>query len=102
MQQPFAPFAGVANTVNAAVTGTTAALALTASSSVSCSVRIANIGTQTIFIALGDSTVTAVVATSMPVLANTVEVFDKGAATHVAHIAGTTGSTLYATTGMGV
>lgn len=94
------PFGQKGNTVNAAVTGTSAALAITRPSIGTQSVRIVNSGTQVIFVEFGVSTVAAVAATSMPILANTVETFVlANEVTHIAAIASTTGSTMYVTTG---
>lgn len=95
-------FTPTGSTVNAAVTGTTGALALTAPQGGASTVRLTNIGTQTVFVTFGGASAAGVLATSMPLLANTSEVFALGSATHVGHIAVTTGSTLYATTGTGV
>lgn len=64
------------------------------------SMRVVNIGTQTIYLAYGS--VTASVATSMPILANTVETFSlPGAVNTLSVIAAATGSTIYVTTGIG-
>lgn len=63
--------------------------------------RLANIGTQTIFVALG--TVTASASTSMPIMANTIEMFSlPGGVNTLSVIAAATGSTLYATIGIGL
>jgi hypothetical protein len=65
--------------------------------------RVANIGTQTVFIELGTSAAVAAVTTSMPLLANTTEVFTiKNDITSIAVIAGNTGSTIYVTAGEGL
>lgn len=96
------PFSPVGGTVNVAVTATSQALALTSLGTMSGSVRISNIGTQTVFIAFGSSAVTTLVTTGLPILPNTVEVFALGGVTHVAVIATAVGSTLYATSGQGV
>lgn len=97
--QPFSP---VGDTVNVAVTATSQALALTSLGTMGGSVRIGNIGTQTVFIAFGSSSVTTTTAAGIPILPNTVEVFALGGVTHVAAIATAVGSTLYATSGQGV
>jgi len=88
------------NTVNLAVTATTGNVAVTRPSVGIQSMRIANIGTQTIFVNFGTSAVAAVLATSMPILPNTVETFClQNEVTYVAAIAASTGSTMYITTG---
>lgn len=103
MQQnyPFQPAATAASTTALAVTGSNQALTMSpATGSDGGTMRIANIGTQTVFIALG--TVTSSVTTSMPMLANTVETFSlPGAVTTLSVIAAATGSTLYVTVGQG-
>jgi hypothetical protein len=64
-------------------------------------VRIANIGTQTIYIRLDGTAPTT--STGFPMLANTVECFSMPAgSTTVRHIAGSTGSSIYVTPGRGV
>lgn len=94
------PFGPVGNTVNLAVTGTTDRVAVTRSGIGTQSIRVLNIGTQTVFINIGSSTVTAALATSMPVFPGTVETFLlKNDQTHVAAIASAAGSTIYITTG---
>jgi hypothetical protein len=95
------PFQPIAATQNAAVTSTPATITLThAGADVSGTVRIANIGTQTVFIRL-DGTA-ADVTTAIPLLANTVEVFSLlTGATTIKHVAAASGSTLYVTPGVG-
>lgn len=97
-------FLPIGNTVDFAVTGTTASAALRIPMPGQPSVvRLANIGTETVFVAFGPSTVAATVADGFPMIANSVECFSLPAdATHVAAIAGGVGSTLYATVGEGV
>ncbi len=94
------PFMPKGNTVNLSVTGSSQRVAVTRSGMGIQSIRVTNIGTQTIFLNIGNSTVTSATTTGFPVLANTVETFmlDKES-THVAAIAGAVGSTLYVTTG---
>lgn len=94
-------FAPVGVTVNLAVLATTSSVALTSLGGLGGTVRIANVGTQTIFITFGGSTITTATTTGMPIVANTAVNLDMGTATHVAAIAGATGSTLYATSGQG-
>ena len=91
-------------TVNTAVTGSNQTLALGAGVGLgTVAVRVANIGTQTIFIDFGTSNTVAATATSIPMLANTVEVFTiPNDVTHIAFVAGTTGSTVYVTVGEGL
>lgn len=66
--------------------------------------RMVNSGTQVIFFNPGQSGVTPAAATtsSMPMLANTVEVFTGAPNLTISVIAGTTGSTLYCTAGTGL
>ena len=86
-------------TVNLAVTGTAQSLTVGALPSGRTAVRIANIGTETVFLRWGG---TATTAASMPMLANTVEVFDlPEGVTTLSAVAGTTGSTIYVTPGNG-
>lgn len=99
-QNPFTP----AGTVSRAVTGTTASVALshaTASGPTPNSILITSPSANAIaFIKFGDSTVTAVV-TDTPILPGIVMVFSiPPATTHVAAI-GTSGTTLYFTSGEG-
>ena len=89
-------FSPMGDTVNVAVTGTAQSLTLTVGN---YNVRLANVGTQTIFVRFDGTTATA--TNALPMLPNTVEMFAKGASTAISVIAGTTGSTLYATTGVG-
>lgn len=94
------PFGPVGNTVNLAVTGTTGSIAVTRGGFGTQSIRVFNTGTQTVFIKIGDSSVTAVLTTSMPIFAGSVETFlIKADQTHVAAIAAGAGSTIYITTG---
>lgn len=100
--QPFQPAPTAASTTALAVTAANQTMTLSPNGGTQTrSVRLANIGTQTVFVALG--TVTSSVTTSMPVLANSVEVFTlPGGVTTLSVIAAATGSTLYATIGDGV
>lgn len=96
------PFEVLAATSNVAVTAASQALALTGSGIGNRTVRLANIGLQTIFFKFGVAATTAAAATSTPMLPNSVETFYlRPDITHVAVIAGNTGSTLYATIGEG-
>lgn len=64
-------------------------------------VRIANIGTQTIFLTFDGTTPT--VNNGVAMIANSVEVFSMPAAKlAIKHIAAATGSTIYVTPGRGV
>lgn len=101
MMQSIRPFGWVGATVNTAVTGTSANVAITRSGIGTQTIRVANIGTVTIFIEMGTSSgITATTAASMPVLANTVETFLlPNNITHLAAIASGAGSTMYVTTG---
>lgn len=65
------------------------------------SVRLANIGTVTIFVTLDGTTPT--VNNAIPLIANTVEAFSMPVGKlDVKHIAAATGSTLYVTPGRGI
>lgn len=95
------PFEFKGNTVNLAVTGSTQQLTFPAGVGTR-SIRVVNVGSQTIFINKGDSTVTASTSTSLPILANTVESFlIHPEDTTLAAIAAGAGSTLYITIGEG-
>ena len=97
-------FAPVTATVNFAVTTASARVSLRSLLPVVNQpvVRLANVGTSTIFVNFGDSTVTVTAANGFPMIANSVECFSIPiTATHVAAIASAAGSTLYATVGAG-
>lgn len=100
--RPFGQYQGQ-NTVNTAVTGTSAYVTLPAPTIGVRSVRIVCAGTANIFVKFGTSTsVTAVAANDMPMLANTAEVFLlPNDITHIAAIAAGAGSTMYCTVGEG-
>lgn len=96
------PFEAQGGTVNATVTASSAVLQVNAVPIGNRTIRIANVGTQTIFVVLGNSASTASVSTSMPIQAGSVETFFiRNEITHVAHIASSTGSTIYVTIGEG-
>lgn len=90
-------FSPIGDTVNIAVTATAQTLTFTAppSGQITGAVRLVNAGTQTVFARFDG--VTATVANGLPILPNTEHLAAGGAAVSV--IAGTTGSTLYATCG---
>lgn len=99
-QYPFQPIAGAATTLNIAVTASNQEFTLPVPPADGCTVRLVNVGSQTVFWAYGS--VTAAVAKSTPILPNTVEVFTlPGGVTAIGVIAAATGSTLYATVGEG-
>lgn len=102
MIQAFQPAPTAASTSALAVIGSNQTLKLSPNGgAMTRSIRLANIGTQTVFVALG--TETSSVTTSMPILANSVEVFTLPASIDtLSVIAADTGSTLYATIGDGV
>jgi hypothetical protein len=89
-------------TQNAAVTGSAATITFVSKTSdLDGAVRVANIGTQTVFIRLDGTTPTT--STGIPLLAGTAEVFSvPTGSTTVKHIAAATGSTIYVTPGRGV
>lgn len=99
--QSIRPFGWTGVTVNTAVTGTSANVAVTRPGIGTQTVRIVNVGTNTIFIEMGTSSgITATTTTSMPMLANTVETFLlPNNITHIAAISSGAGSTMYVTTG---
>ena len=92
-------------TVNLAVTGTSQTLATSAQGTIQglCAYRIANIGTQTVFIDFSSSsTATITTTTGFPVLPNSVEIFRDMPHAYVVAIAAATGSTIYVTLGEGM
>ena len=96
----FEPFGKAASTQNIAVSGTSQSVTIAAASGPAGTVRLTNIGTQTVFVSFGAA---AVAATSMPILADTTEIFSVPlGATTVHAIAASTGSTLYVTEGTGI
>ena len=98
-------FSAVGDTVNLAVTATTQTIALTAGTN---NVLVTNIGTQTVFIKIGNSAVTVTATNGYPLLANSTQAFSQTIsasnteATHCAVIAAAVGSTVYISTGDGV
>lgn len=97
MMNPFTP----GGTVSRTVTGTSANVALSKASAQQVMVTSAA-GNSIAFIKFGDSSAVTAAVTDTPILPGTVQVFTiSGTATHVAAI-GTTGTTLYFTTGDGV
>lgn len=97
-QFPFQPRGGATSTVNIAVTTAEQRLPLPTIALEGCTVRLVNVGTQTIFISFVG---TSAVATSMPMLPNTVESFTFPQGSVISVISTATGSTLYATFGDG-
>lgn len=86
-------------TVNLAVTGSAQSLTVGAVPAGRTAVRVACIGTETVFARWGGAATTGA---SMPILANTVEVFDlPEGVTTLSFIAADTGSTVYVTPGNG-
>jgi hypothetical protein len=95
MQKAFGPSGA---TVSLAVSAASARVALPARS-----IRLHNSSEVTMFIAFGDSAVSATVAAGMPIPAGGVEVFDvPGGPTHVAAITASGTGTLYVTPGQGL
>lgn len=99
MMPPFTPGASV--TLAATTTsGTSSATALPLPTN--RQVLVSNAGTVAAFVQFGTSTVEALVATSLPVLAGSNLVLTLPAAvTHVAAITGTSTATVYVTVGHG-
>jgi len=94
-----------ANTVNVAISNTSANVALGAVfGTTGNQVRVHNSSSSTVFVAFGGSnTVTASVSTSLPLPPGDVEVFTTPqGTTYIAVIAAAAGGTLYATLGEGV
>lgn len=94
----FQPRGGAASTSNIAVTAAAQSMTIPTIGVEGVTVRLVNAGTQTVFIAFSG---TATVATSMPMLANTIETFTFPQGAGISVISTTTGSTLYATFGDG-
>lgn len=97
------PFSPLGPTVSIAVTTTSgSALLGVPDTKAGCSIRVASAaGGQIAFIRFGSGAPTAV-ATDMPILPGTVEIFTVGPAiTHVAAITATATATLYFTPGQG-
>lgn len=95
-----AAFAPGGATVSLAVTGATGRVQFQAGPT-SKHVRIYNGGTVAVFIACGDVTVTAAVASAMPVAPGSVEVLGC-AQTYIAGISAGTAATIYLTPGSGI
>jgi hypothetical protein len=97
---PFRPDA--AKTRSISVSSSSQRVAVTFDPGSDC-VRVRNAGTAEAFIEVGDDSVTAAVATAMPIAAGAIEVFSvPSGTTHIAAIAvGSTG-TIYFTPGSGV
>jgi len=88
------------STVNLAVLATTANVAVAPARVGSRTIRIFNSGTNVVYVNFGDDNVVATVANSLPLLPNSVETFFfRNDWTKVAAIAGSTGNTIYITTG---
>jgi hypothetical protein len=98
---PFAPTG--ASTVNIAVGAASTNVQVTAATSLGANLRLVNSGSQVVFVEFGTTNaIAATVAASMPILPNTVEVFNFGGpVVFVAAIASAAGSTLYITVGSG-
>lgn len=102
MIQAFLP--APASTVNLAVTGASARVAITSLGQIgNNTMRLTNYGSLPIFVELGDNTVTASASTGMIILPNAaVLVAYPPSVTNVAAIASAGGNTLYITVGIGV
>lgn len=93
-------FRPLAPTQNIAVTGTAQSLALTGTVGTVFAVRLANVGTQTVFVTFDGTTATA--TNGLPIPAGDIEVFTITRDYSISAIASATGSTLYVTMGEGV
>ena len=94
------PFEAQADSQTLTVAATTTTTAITATASGTRSVRLVNSGSNIIFFKLGTSGVVSAVATSTPMLPNTVEVFLlRNDVTHISYIGAAAGNSLYLTVG---
>ena len=100
----FSAFQPMGPTANVTVTTSSASVTVNSGIQVPRSLYLVNVGTQTVFVAFGNSVTgaTAAAATGLPLLPNTAKVFDVPGTQVVAAIAAATGSTLYITPGEGV
>lgn len=101
MMMQIRPFNYKGSTVNIVVGTSSANIAITQGGVGTQSIRITNVGANVIFFQLGkDNTVVAAVATSAPILPNTVETFlVPNDMLYIAVISAATGNTVYLTTG---
>lgn len=81
------------------MTGSSITVTLTRPSDVNSSVRLANIGTQTVYVRLDGTAPTT--STGFPMPANTVETFSMPVGSTTVKVIGSSGSTLYVTAGRG-
>lgn len=94
------PFEAQADSQTLTVAATTTTTAITASGTGTRSIRLVNSGSNIVFFKLGTSGTASAVATSTPLLPNTVEVFLlRNDITHIAYIGAAAGNTLYMTVG---
>lgn len=97
---PFKPYDSA--TVSSTLDGNSNRVALPYPARSADVVKVANIGTAAAFVKVGGAAVAASASTSMPVLANSVEVFTLNEGeSHVA-IIGAAGSVVYVTMGTGI
>lgn len=95
----FEPTAGTLNSGD--MTGSSITVTpFTRPSDVNSSVRLANIGTQVVYVRLDGTAPTT--STGFPMLANTVETFSMPVGSTTVKVIGAAGSTLYVTAGRGV
>lgn len=94
-------FTPIGDTVNITAATSTGRVQITDSSAGSSNIRIHNKGTEPVWIKFGDSTVTAVLGTSIPVPVGAIEIFGIGNSKYVAAITSSGTSALYATPGQG-
>ena len=94
------PFLAGQATVTMSATGSSTAVQIQTGAS-NPNLRIYNAGTVAVFVNCGGATITAAVATAMPIAPGTVEVIGC-AQTHVAGITGGTAATVYLTPGSGL
>ena len=96
-------FTPIGDTKNISAGTTTGSVALTGFTSVAGgSVRVHNAGSVTAFVRFGNSAITAVLTTAIPIPAGAVEAFELGAGcTHMAAITASSTATVYVTSGQG-
>lgn len=94
-------FIAVGDTVNQAVTTTSATTAVVSDNYKAGSVRVYNSGPSTVFMKFGDSNVTVTVDNGVPVPSGAVEVYSLLRITHIACITASGTATIYFTPGEG-
>jgi hypothetical protein len=93
----FEPTAATQNSGD--MTGSSITVTIARPSDVNTSVRLANVGTQNVFVRLDGTAATT--AAGIPMIANTVETFSMPAGSTTVKVIGASGSILYVTPGRG-